>query len=1145
MVAKVPQFLRFRSPLPYHYHTIFNCFSSTLNLKLAIAISISISYTSNHEREREMAYVALTSLMATLELEFLQPIPRPSLHYHHHQPLIISFFQNLSSLRQFLDIFRSRSAPRDLEIKIRDFALEAEDNIETQISNFLLLSKHNSTAHQQESSQQLCRTLLEAAQNAADLLNITNTQKDGETQRMRACDALTSLIWKIRYDYAASGKIRVNHIPPTLIESLMENLSSLRQFLEIANFHGAASIKIKDLATRITDFAFNAKQDITNQSNDLRHSRLTDKHEKLSNKLLQTLEEVAENTSELLNSINNTTNEADEASECETQPPIPWLKHNASQSVNVNVKGGDNGSSSLRCSEDTIMVGRQNDVTTIKDRLFSSFGGLDVIPIIGMPGIGKTTLARTIFEDQLVTQHFEVKIWFTMPQKYNEIQIQRDLLQSITQVVVQQHECKDGRTVSEMVQECLIQTRYLIVIDDIWSTQHWRYISDCFPSYVEGSRILLTTRLYEVAHYACPFKGNHHVMSLLDPNESWDLFCNNFPLEKYSAPRFESFRSHLSNAVEKCDGLPQAIVIVAERLLECKDNIQHELKKIEKEIELLGILDYSALTFIYNQLPEYLKVCFLYLGIFPKRSEIQVKTLLRLWIAEGFVKPSKNEELEKIAYCYLKDLIDRSLVLISNWTIDGKIKTCRVHSVIHNICFREAQKEGILCAVNTQQLPRWALNGFANSCRWFSLCKHSFDYYVLFSSNNPRSIFFFQENSDFFVPFKLLRVMAFIPSPFLQRVPMHLGDLVFLRYLSVTQWFEGLNDVVSTNLNLQTLVVFGNDSESQLGVPTLHLPSTIWESPQLKHLELGSLYKVDPPSVVKWNLQTLYWAGPTHCRKKLYSSFPNINKLKIFCKEDMEPIHIGGSSRKDIILDNLDYLARLESLTISVSVGSVVTFPKRCMFPSQLKKLRLKGTNLSRRDLNVIGTLKCLEVLKLENAFHEEVWRVAEGGFFGLKFLLLKDIKLKRLEAYRYSFPYLERLVLRCLHYLEEIPSSFGEIFYLKSIELDRCSRSSIVASAKDIQEKLEKNFGKANFKIKIQEPEYDESGNIVERDEDVGVGKFEKANFEIKIQEPEYNGVGKFKSYIHKLKNKRWRNMLRHKPKSSLVGQADLRRET
>ncbi|XP_031098323.1 putative late blight resistance protein homolog R1A-10 [Ipomoea triloba] len=423
-----------------------------------------------------------------------------------------------------------------------------------------------------------------------------------------------------------------------------------------------------------------------------------------------------------------------------------------------------------------------------------------------------------------------------------------------------------------MMQECLIDRRYLIVLDDIWSTQHWDDIKYVFHRYVEGSRILLTTRFNEVADYACTLKGNHHVMSLLDPNESWELFCNIFPLERYRAPRFESFRSHLSNVLEKCEGLPQVIVTAAKRLSECKNNIQHELKKMEKEIELLGILDYSALALIYNQLPEYLKVCFLYLGIFPKRSEIQVKTLLRLWVAEGFVKPSRNKELEKIAYFYLKDLIDRSLVLL------------------------------------------------------------------LFAE-------------------------------------------------------------VTVNHNLEFLLSI--------------LPSTIWESPQLRHIELGALYTVDPPSVVKKNLQTLSWVGPTHCRK-------------------------------------------------GVSVGCIVTFPERCAFPSQLKKLSLSGTNLFGRDLTVIGSLKRLEVLKMENAFHEEVWRVYEGGFYGLKYLVLKDKKLKRLEAYTDAFPCLEYLVLRCCHYLEEIPSSFGEIFCLKSIELDRCSRPSIVTSAKDIQEKLNKNFGEA-----------------------------------------------------------------------------------
>nr|GMD82768.1 putative late blight resistance protein homolog R1A-10 [Ipomoea batatas] len=468
---------------------------------------------------------------------------------------------------------------------------------------------------------------------------------------------------------------------------------------------------------------------------------------------------------------------------------------------------------------------------------------------------------------------------------------------------------------------------------------------------------------------------------------------------------------------------------------------------------------------------------------------------------------------------------------------------------MHNICFREAQNEGILCAVNSRKLPTPSLNAFANSCRWLSLCKHRFDYYVLFSSNIPRSIFFFQENSEIFVSFKLLRVLAFVESSFLQRFPKQLGDLIFLRYLSVTQWFEGLSDVVSSNVNLQTLIVSGIDSESQLGAPTLHLPSTIWESPQLRHLKLGISYAVNPPSMVKENLQTLSWVDPTHCRIRVYSNFPNIKILKIFYKVDLEASQISGSSSNCFILDKLDYLGQLKSLTISVSVGCIVTLPDRCIFPLQLKKLKLSGTNLSGRDLTVIGTLQWLEVLKLENAFHEKVWEVAEGGFYRLRLLVLKDKKLERLEAYTDSFPCLEHLVLRCCECLEEICSSFGEIFCFKSIEMDRFSHCpSIVASARDIQEKLKKNFGKENFEIKIQGQEQGP-----EYIEDV-----EKANSKIKMEEEgessagaggqiveEEIGVGKLKSYIHELKKKRSRNVLKRRKPLNWLLEANLRRAT
>ncbi|XP_019189572.1 PREDICTED: putative late blight resistance protein homolog R1B-17 isoform X2 [Ipomoea nil] len=986
--------------------------------------------------------------------------------YDRIQTLFKSLIQSLSSLRGFLYTSKLRAAiSKDLETKIRDLAV---DGIKIQLSSFVLAKD---TVHEEEAFQELCQTLQQAEEKRVlELVEIINKEKERQ-KTCECCDDLTNFLRRLMDTrYRRSSYITPSAWVPddvqTPLQSLHENLFALQEFVLKSKFGGSGA------EIQIRHFVIKAKEDIEKQ---FRNFCVAKEEQSLpkeaSEQLIQTLHHVTENAAQLLSTIHNTrSNEAAHNDEANDTQSVCYPK----------------------LEEGTIMVGRQNDVSIIKNRLFSSFEGVKVIPIIGMPGIGKTTLARKILEDQSVAFNFQVRGWVTVTQNYNQTKVLRDLLRSISP----NHEIINEVHLREQVRECLKEKSYLIVFDDIWSTYHWDRLKDlfCNSAVNNGSCILLTTRFYGVADYACTIKGTYHVMSLLDPNESWDLFCTIFPLQRYRAPSFGKFRSHLFHVVEICEGLPLSIVVVAKRLFECKNNIQHELKKIEKEIELLGILDYNALIPMYNQLPEELKVCFLYLGVFPKRSEIQVKTLLRLWIAEGFVKPwMNNEEFERTAYWYLKDLIHRSLVLISKQTLDGQIKTCRVHSVMHNICFREAQKEGILCAVNTRQLPRWSLNAFAKSCRWLSLCRHRFDYYVLFSSNNPRSIFFFQENTEIFVSLKLLRVLAFVQSSFLQRVPkQQLGDLIFLRYLSVTQWFEGLSDVVSSNVNLQTLIVSGSESESQVGAPIVHLPSTIWESRQLRHLELGTCYAVNPPSMVKENLQTLSWVGPTHCRKEVYSSFPNMKKLKIFCKEDSEPSHTGGSSSKRIILDKLGYLYGLESLTISVCIGSFVTLPERCMFPLRLKKLRLSGSCVSGWDLKVIGRLKCLKVLKLENVFHEEVWRVCEGEFDELNFLFLEDKILKRLEAVEYSFPLLERISLRFCNCLEEIPSSFGEIFCLKSIDLDRCSRPSIIASAKDIQEKLKKNFGKENFEIKIQ-------GQGPEYIEDV-----EKENSEIKMEEGE-----------------------------------------
>ncbi|XP_019182097.1 PREDICTED: putative late blight resistance protein homolog R1B-17 [Ipomoea nil] len=876
-----------------------------------------------------MACVALASLMATIEHEFLKPIP--GIPLQDHQAQAQSLHKKISSLQAFLD--EESSGPgstaliKDLEIKIRDFALKVEDDMEIQLSNFLLAKGRKSPTR--KASRELHKTLRIAAGNAAELMDLSH-----------------SLIKEAEYN--------------------------------------------------------------------------------------------------------------------ENQPSIPWLKHGSSPDPLIK------------------MVGRQRDRREIINQLTKGgLSNLKLLSIVGMVGIGKTTLAKSVYKDPIVQNHFEVCRWVTIPQEYNKTETLGLLLRSISSGPENKIEKEKHTTPEELAKQVRTQLRYkryLIVLDNIQDIGAWNDIQTCFPNDSYGSSVLLTTGHFNL-NLDCSFFYTHnhiHSLNLLDPSESWDLFCNVIlSLKERVAPEFEQIKKHI---LEICDGLPWSIVVVAKRLSKCNNNILKEWEKIRKEIESLGILDRNALNLYYNQLPQHLKACFLYLGVFPKRKEIRVKKVIRLWITEGFVKPLEYDDFENQGYAYLKELIDRSLVLICNWSSDGNIKTCRMHSALHSFCVGESQKEGIFCAINTLQHPELPLSEFANSCRWLSLYTHSFDYYVLYSTNNPRSIFFFDDDPETFVPFKLLRVLAFVPSPFLQRVSMHLGHLVFLRYLSISERYDGLGDIVSLFSNLQTLIVSSN--EPQIEAPTIHLAQKIWELPKLRHLELGDMYMVDPPSVVKRKLQTLCSVvDPTHCWKEVYFRCPYIKELKIFYKQELEePNHntTCESFGNPIILDDQYYrLQHLERLTISIRVvGRVVTLPEPCMFPSQLKKLTLSGTNLSPTNLKVIGMeLPELRVLKLENALLERVWRVAKGEFNELRFLLLEDKRLEQLLVEHRSFPSLEHLVLRVCCCLQEISVDvFAECFTLDSIELDRCN-PSLIASAKLIQKMPQ--LWRGSLKLKIDGTEY------------------------------------------------------------------------
>ncbi|XP_019197945.1 PREDICTED: putative late blight resistance protein homolog R1B-23 [Ipomoea nil] len=307
----------------------------------------------------------------------------------------------------------------------------------------------------------------------------------------------------------------------------------------------------------------------------------------------------------------------------------------------------------------SIMVGRHDEVNMISELLVQdSWKERRVVPIVGMGGIGKTKLAQTLYQHPTVSSHFDVVAWTTVSAQPVMRQMLLQLLS--TMQISQEKEIinKSNEELADRLRRCLMGRRYFIVVDDLWSTDFWDEIQRCFPEDSNGSRILVTTRLQEVA---ISTGGSHNYwlnLPFLNPDESWELFNQwilNYGSLSLSFPmKLEGIWRHI---VEYCKGLPLAIVIVAGLVQAINESLwesqSEEIEKILCATVTNSLLDSFSeiLRLSYNHLPNVLRVCFLYVGVFREDSAIPMKKLIRLWIAEGFVK------VEEDAEDYLKDLI--------------------------------------------------------------------------------------------------------------------------------------------------------------------------------------------------------------------------------------------------------------------------------------------------------------------------------------------------------------------------------------------------------------------------------------------------------------------------------------------------------
>ncbi|XP_059316784.1 putative late blight resistance protein homolog R1B-8 isoform X1 [Lycium ferocissimum] len=721
-------------------------------------------------------------------------------------------------------------------------------------------------------------------------------------------------------------------------------------------------------------------------------------------------------------------------------------------------------SSSRRYATDhNTAIGMEDDFNTILDRLTAQTDELTVIPIVGMAGIGKSTLARKLYDDSSIRCRFDKYAWVTISEEYNETQMLREVVSSITG---SNQEMRNDQLM-EIVFRGLKRRRYLIVIDDLWSIEAWDQMRIIFPDDNNKSRILLTTRLKYVADYAsCPGSPPHG-MSFLRFGDSWNLFTERLFRKDPCPPQLEEIGKRI---VHKCEGLPLSIVVVA-GLLGKMEPTHDNWKKVEENLSsffgTVSDLCQAILSLSYSYLPQHLKACFLYVGGFPEDAEIRVSVLIRLWIAELFIKARSNQRLEVVAGEYIEELIDRSLILAGERKANGRMKTCKIHDLLRQLCIREAQIENFV-HVKNENVPIFseAINYERRVIVPLDIhIKHDHRYRhgsdiistirsLVFTSINRFDIYE-QRPCSIISHFELLKVLdvSSIRYDFSDVVP----QLVHLRYVAAK---IDKAPSLAKLWNLQTIILRSFTSRY------FQLPLEIWTKTEIRHLDIG--WHIDLPNPLEAeshgeqplflnNLQVLL-VNSSPFLAEILRRTPNLIKLEILC---LNPVDWPA------ILDSVILLQHMEALTIEAQLVFAPMILSQDFFPPNVKQLSLHFTNLPWEDMVVLANLPNLEVLKTSYAFRGTDWRLDEDVVFQkLKYLRLELERLERWEAASDNFPMLEQLLLIRLHKVKEIPQSIGEIMTLKLIKIVICS-STAVSSAKKIQEEQE-SYGNNELQVRI-----------------------------------------------------------------------------